>query len=305
MSGELRVWRPGRPVDLAATLRPLQRGRRDPTTRCDPAGRWWRTALTPDGPGTLRLAGSPPTGEVTATAWGPGAGWLLDTVPPLLGSDDDPAGFVPRHPLLTRVAAAHPGWRVPRTGLVLEAMVPAVLEQQVLTAEARRAWRWLLARYGGPAPGPAPEGMRVVPAPAEWAAIPSWDWRRAGVAEVRARTVTDAARRAGRLEATLALPHAEADTRLQALPGVGPWTAAEVRQRAHGDPDAVSVGDAHIPSLVAWALAGRPRADDATLLELLEPWRGHRYRVVRLVELSGLRPPAYGPGRPRRRHLPR
>jgi 3-methyladenine DNA glycosylase/8-oxoguanine DNA glycosylase len=136
--------------------------------------------------------------------------------------------------------------------------------------------------------------MRVVPAPATWQAIPSWDWHRAGVEAVRARTIATAARLAGRLEALSCLPSDEADRLLQSLPGIGPWTAAEVRQRASGDADAVSVGDYHIPGQVGWALAGAP-ADDAGMLELLAPYAGQRYRVTRLIELGGQGPPRRGP----------
>jgi 3-methyladenine DNA glycosylase/8-oxoguanine DNA glycosylase len=79
------------------------------------------------------------------------------------------------------------------------------------------------------------------------------------------------------------------------LPGVGPWTAAEVALRALGDTDAVSVGDFHIPNMVAWALAREPRATDARMLELLEPYRGQRGRVIRLLEAAGVAAPRFGP----------
>jgi 3-methyladenine DNA glycosylase/8-oxoguanine DNA glycosylase len=68
-------------------------------------------------------------------------------------------------------------------------------------------------------------------------------------------------------------------------------------QRASGDPDAVSVGDYNLPKAVGWALAGRI-VDDAGMLGLLAPYAGHRYRVTRLVELSGIRPPRRGPRLP-------
>ena len=136
--------------------------------------------------------------------------------------------------------------------------------------------------------------MRVPPAPATWASIPSWEWHRAGVEAVRARTIAAAARVASRIEETARLTSADADRRLQALPGIGPWTSAEVRQRACGDADAVSVGDYHLPSIVGWALAGRA-VDDAEMLALLAPYPGHRHRASVLAGLSGSHPPRRGP----------
>lgn len=287
-------WDPGRPVDLGATLGPLRRGGGDPAYRVEADGSIWRATLTPEGAATVRLLARAGEGVVEAAAWGTGAAWAIAGVPRLLGGADDPEGFSPRHPLLAAVAARYPGWRVPRTGLVMESLVPAVLEQKVTGTEARRAWRHLLYRYGARAPGPAPIGMRVPPPPAVWARVPSWEWHLAGVDSARSRTVTLAARVAGRLEQSTTMPAGVVPARLCAVPGIGPWTAAEVRQRAHGDPDAVSVGDFHLPALVGWALAGRP-VDDAGMLELLAPYAGHRYRAVRLVELSGFRVPRFGP----------
>jgi 3-methyladenine DNA glycosylase/8-oxoguanine DNA glycosylase len=235
----------------------------------------------------------------SAAAWGPGAAWLLTHLPELLGSCDDPAGFAPEHGVLRDLAARHPGLRVGRTSRVLEALVPAVLEQKVVGAEAFRAWRLLMRRYGEPAPGPgpggcAPTGLRVFPSPRVWASIPSWEWHRAGVESVRAQTIMAAARVARRVEEIAEMDPAAADRRLRAIAGIGPWTSAEVRQRASGDADAVSVGDYNLPAMVGWTLAGRV-VGDSGMLELLAPYRGHRYRATRLVELGGASPPRRGP----------
>ncbi len=291
-----REWSPPYPVDVRLVLSVHCRGARDPAFRLDDAGAVWRTSLTPDGPGTLRVSGRP-AGHgtlVAATAWGPGAGWLLEALPSQLGDRDDQAGFVPVHPVLREMAGRCRGARIGRSGRVLEALIPAVLEQKVVGAEARRAWRHLLCHFGLPAPGPAPAGMRVIPDARTWAQIPSWDWHRAGVEAVRAAAIAAAAKAAGRLEEIGSMAAADADRRLRSLPGIGPWTSAEVRQRACGDADAVSVGDYHLPAVVGWALAGRV-VDDAGMLELLAPYAGHRYRATRLVELSGARPPRRGP----------
>ena len=277
-----------------------RRGHGDPAFLADASGAIWRACRTPDGPGTLRLtwqAGRTAAGRATlvdAAAWGPGAAWLLDALPGMLGADDRPQDFVPVHPVLVRAVRRHPAIRIGRTGLVLEALVPAVLEQKVVGMEANRAWRILLGKFGEPAPGPAQAGLRVPPDPATWAAIPSWEWHLAGVEAVRARTIAAAARVAGRLEQINSVSPAEADRRLRSLPGIGPWTSAEIRQRACGDADAVSVGDYHRPSIVGWALAGRA-VDDAGMLELLAPYPGHRHRASVLAALSGAGPPRRGP----------
>jgi 3-methyladenine DNA glycosylase/8-oxoguanine DNA glycosylase len=292
------VWRAGRPVDIRRTLGTLVRGYGDPAHRVDPAGTFWRAALTPLGPATLALRPAGP-GEVHAAAWGDGTEWALAGVPDLLGDRDDPAGFVPGHPVLADAVRRYPGLRVPRTGLVFDQLVPAVLEQKVTGKEARRSWRELLRRLGTPAPGPAPVGMRAPPAPSAVLAVPTWAWHRLGVELAKQRALRAAATVAGRLEECVALPPAAALARLRMVPGIGPWTAAEVAQRSLGDADAVSVGDYHIPSLVGWALTGEP-VDDEGMLALLDRYRPHRHRVVRLIELSGVGPPRRGPRMPAR-----
>ncbi len=293
-----REWRPPFAVNVGRTLSVHRRGGGDPAYQVDAAGAVWRTSLTPEGPATLRVtsrqAGAAPGPLVTGQAWGPGAGWLLGQLPAQLGGYDDAAGFTAKDPVVAELVHRHGDLRVGRSGRLFEALVPAVLEQKVVGREAHRAWRYLLRRFGEPAPGPAPEGMRVFPPPRAWARIPSWDWHRAGVEGVRARTIIAAAEVAARLEPLLELDPVAADQRLRSLPGIGPWTSAEIRQRAAGDPDAVSVGDYNLPKAVGWTLAGRI-TDDAGMLELLAPYAGHRYRVTRLIELGGSHPPRRGP----------
>jgi 3-methyladenine DNA glycosylase/8-oxoguanine DNA glycosylase len=299
-----RRWRPGRALSVGSTLSIYRHGARDPAFQRDPDGTIWRTCLTPDGPATMRVAARSSDGEVEAHAWGQGAAWALDGLPRLLGDDDDPSGFAPRHDLVRQALRRHPGWRVPTSGLVLESLAAAAVEQLVTGQEAFRGWRLLLVRHGEVAPGPgAARGMRVTPSPAQWRAIPSWEWLRAGVDPKRSKVVVTAAASPGRLEATVGLPGPEVERVLRTLPGVGVWTAAEVRQRAHGDADAVSFGDYHVAKNIGWALVGEQIDDDA-LAELLEPYRPHRYRVQRLLELIGAQRPRHGPRLAPRTHLP-
>ena len=292
-----RQWQLPFSVDVRLALSVHRRGGGDPAYAVDPAGAVWRTSLTPDGPGTLRVLSrpeAPGSTLVTGQAWGPGAGWLLDHVPAQLGGYDDRSGFTAADPVVGELMRRHQDLRIGRSDRVFEALVPAVLEQKVVSREAHRAWRFLLVKFGPPAPGPAPAGMRVFPPPRVWARIPSWDWHRAGVEGVRSRTIITAAEVAGRLEEIPDMSAADADRRLRSVPGIGPWTSAEIRQRAVGDPDAVSVGDYNLPKAVGWTLAGRI-TDDAGMLDLLAPYAGHRYRVTRLIELGGARPPRHGP----------
>jgi len=287
------VWRPRLPVDVRRTLAPLSRGRGDPTHVVEPDGTLWRTTSTEDGPATYRLV-QRGLHEIACTAWGQGAQRVVAGLADLLGGRDLCDGFAPGHPLLADAHLRHPGLRIPRTGRVFEALVPAVLEQKVTGKQARAAWRSLVLRHGEAPPGPGPAGMRVPPPAQVWRRIPSWEWHRAGVDPKRSRTVCEAARLAGRLEQAVGMDPLAAHVRLQAVPGIGAWTSAEIAQRALGDTDSVSVEDYHLSQFVGWALIGRP-LDDEGMLELLEPWRPHRYRVVRLLELSGARKPRFGP----------
>ena len=290
-----RDWLAPFPLNVPLTLSVHRHGR-DPTYRTDDSGAVWRTSLTPDGPGTLRVTGRPADGttRVTAQAWGPGAAWLLDTLPAQLGAADDLTGFTAHHPVVADLVLRYPGLRVGRTAQALRG--PGPRRPGAEGGGRRSAPRLALPagplRHLGSRPGPGRHAR--LPAAATWARIPSWDWHRAGVEGVRARTIITAAGVAARLEQALDLGPAETDRRLRALPGIGVWTSAEIRQRAAGDADAVSVGDYHLPKVVGWTLAGQI-TDDAGMLDLLAPYAGHRYRVTRLIELGGSAPPRRGP----------
>lgn len=277
-------------VALGLVLSPLRQGFGDPTFRRD-AGGWWLAIGTPLGAATLRLREA--AGSIEATAWGPGAEHAIASVPDLLGACDDADGFDPtRHPVVADLHHRFPGLRLTRTGRVMPFLVPTVLGQKVTGFEQKRSWGELVQRHGERAPGPAPHGLRVAPPPEVWKRVPTWEWHRAGVGPQRSDTVMRAVGES--LERTATMDAAEASRRLRTIPGIGVWTAAETVQRSHGDPDAVSVGDFHVAKRVGWALIGE-RVDDDGMLELLEPWRGHRQRVVRLIEAAGIGYERHGP----------
>jgi 3-methyladenine DNA glycosylase/8-oxoguanine DNA glycosylase len=279
-----------RPLDLGLTLGILRHGLGDPTVAFSP-GSVARATRTAEGPATLllRITGR----DLVAEAWGPGADAALEDVPALVGWWDDPAALVPAHPLISELARRRPGLRIGRTGSVMDSLVPAILEQKVTGSEAFAAYRSLVRRFGQPAPGPL--GLWLAPEAPTLAALPYHAFHPLGVERRRADTIRLAALRATRVEETATMPLEAAYRRLTALPGVGAWTAGEVGLRAFGDPDAVSVGDYHLPSLVTWLLTGEAVDDDARMLEVLEPYRGQRGRVIRLLETSGIRPARRGP----------
>jgi 3-methyladenine DNA glycosylase/8-oxoguanine DNA glycosylase len=265
----VRRWRPSWPCDPYDVLRPLRRGSGDPAFQHDADGVVWRASLTPEGPVTLRIARHAPLGEIEIAGWG-----------------------------------RNPHWRVPSTGRVLESLVPAVIEQKVTGQEAWLGWRRLVWRFGETAPGPGTDRrLRVPPGPPALLTIPSWEWLRCRIDGARSKTIVRAARVADSLERTVGLDADEVERRLRSIPGVGVWTAAEVRQRAHGDADAVSFGDYHIARHVGWALTGEEIDDDA-LSDLLEPDRPHRYRVQHVVTTRLQGRPRRGPRMAPRRHLP-
>lgn len=284
------VVRPCLPVDLRLTLGPLRRGPRDPTMLVDKAGAWWRATRTPQGPATARYSAE---GDgIRVAAWGPGAGWCLEAAAELLGSRDSLDGFAPTG-LVGELHRHFPGLRIPRSQAVFEALLPSILEQKVTGREAHDAFAAIVRAWGERAPGPVP--LRLQPSPDALAATPYWAFHPLGVERKRTSAIRLAASRARRVEETVAMPAPDAHRRLQALPGVGPWTSAEVAIVALGDADAVSVGDFHLPHLVSYALTGERRGSDERMLELLAPWSGHRGRVLRLLSRSGRYPDRRGP----------
>lgn len=296
-SSTTRTLRLSRPLDLRLTLWPLRRGMTDPAMRLRADGAW-RATRTPLGAATERLTVDR-DGTLHVEAWGPGASWLVERAPTLVGELDDCSDFRPEHPLIRDLWRLHRGLRIPRTEAVFEAAMASILEQVVPGAEAWRGWRALVRSLGEPAPGPLP-GLFVPPDPARLAVTPYYVFHTFGIERRRAETVRHAAAHAARLEEVIRMPLDTARLRLTALPGMGRWTAAEVALVALGDPDAVSVGDYHLPHVVAWALAGERLGTDERMLELLEPYRGHRARVARLLLTSGIGPPRRGPRLPLR-----
>jgi 3-methyladenine DNA glycosylase/8-oxoguanine DNA glycosylase len=279
------------PVDLGLTLGILPYGRANLCVRREPDGSWWRATRTPLGPATGRFAAA--EDGIRAEGWGPGAEWVLDSAPELLGSRDSLDGFDPAPGIVRDLNRRMPGLRIPRSRAVFETLVPTILEQKVPGAEAVAGYRNLVSAFDDVAPGPA--RLRLPPAPEILARTPYPAFHPLGIERRRADTLRAAASRAVRLEETLEMSLPDSYRRIQAFPGVGPWSAARVAMVALGDADAVPLGDYHLPHMVAWAFTGRPRGTDEQMLELLEPYAGHRGRVLRLLLAGGVSAPRFGP----------
>lgn len=270
-------------LDLRRTLRPLH-GR-------FASDGWWLAARTPDGSGTLRLHRA--RGELIGEAWGDGAQWLLDRMTAMAGLGDEPGSFETDDPVVSALHRAHRGWRFGRTDLVFDSLVTAICAQKVTGMEAKRAMQGLYRRFSDPAPGPNPR-LRLPPDPARIADAPYYRFHELHLEKRRAdllRRVSGEADHIDRLAETS--PLAAADY-LEGFPGISVWTSASTLAVSHGDADQVPVGDFHIKHMVVHHLTGRDRGTDEEMLELLEPFRPHRGRVIRLLHTLG-HEPKFGP----------
>ena len=285
-ASKTRVLALDRSIDLRATL-----GSRVVAEATGDRQEAWRAFRTPHGVATVHLRVT--SRQVTAEAWGPGTEWMLQQVPDLLGLDNDLSTFEAHHELVDRLHRRFHGLRIGRTGIIWDYLPQVILEQKVTGAEARRSWHSMVKTYGEDAPGPAK--LRVGPSPASLVRLEYHDLHAHGVERKRAQIIINSARRASRIEEAVAMPVEQAYRHMMAFPGIGIWTASLVLGQAIGDPDAIPIGDYHVKNTVSWALAKEPRGTDERMIELLEPYRGHRQRVVRLLHLGGITAPKYGP----------
>jgi 3-methyladenine DNA glycosylase/8-oxoguanine DNA glycosylase len=278
-------------VTLGSLLARHRHGRADPTLKIT-ATDFWRTARTPDGPGTLHISlGS--AAHPTVEAYGAGAEWLRTRAAGLLGHTDVLPVLTAHHPAVAKALHRHGVPPTSASGLVLPDLINAILGQRVTSIEAFGQWAALCRHEPETAPGPTT--LLLPPDPAQLAKTPAWQYHRMGIERSRAETIAEVCRRAGRVHEVAEMSIADGYARLMAFSGVGLWTAAMTMWTALGDPDAVPVGDFHMKNVVAYALAGEPRGTDERMLELLEPYAGHRGLALELLALDRWKAPKYGP----------
>lgn len=279
------------PFDLRATIGRTTVWGPDPTTRFDDDA-VWSAFRTPEGPASVRYTQRGPS--VRAEAWGPGAAHAVAAAADHLGVNDRTWQLESDDPIVGPLLDGVRGLRFGKSGRVMERLLAMIIGQKVTSRGASQSWRELVWRWGERAPGPR-EKLWVPPSGERLRALAYYDLHTVGIERKRADTILFAARRARRLESFAGLAPGDAHDRLLAFPGIGPWTAGLVVSAVHGDADALPVGDYHVPNHVAYALAGEPRADDARMLALLEPFRPHRGRVLAAILRGGPPAPRYGP----------
>lgn len=272
-----------RPLDLRRTLRPLH-------GRFAQDG-WWLTARTPEGPGSLRIKRT--QADLIGEAWGPGSGWLLARLGSIAGLDDDPSLFVTDHPMVSELHRTHPGDRFGRTDLVFPALLIAICAQKVTSTEARSAMQGLRRAFSSPAPGPN-DRMSLPPDPDVMADAPYHAFHTLHLEKRRADLIKSVSRQAARIQRLASLSPTDAADVLESVPGIARWTTAKTLEVSHGDPDQVAVGDFHFKNIVVHHMTGRDRGTDEEMIELLEPFRPHRGRVIRLLHTLG-HAPKFGP----------
>lgn len=271
------------PLDLRETLRPLHGWFAEDG--------WWMTARTHSGPATLRITRN--SDAVVGEAWGDGADEILGRIPRIVGAYDDPAAFTTHHTLVAKLHRSRLGWRFGATGQVFDALIRAICGQKVTGTEASRALRGLRRRFSEPAPGPK-SGLRLPPDPAKMARAPYHEFHSLHLEKKRADVIREVSRHADEIDALATDSPAVAARRLSAFRGIAGWSTAKTLEMSHGDPDQVAAGDYHLKHIVVHHLTGADRGTDEEMLELLEPFRPHRGRVVRLLHTLG-HEPAFGP----------
>jgi 3-methyladenine DNA glycosylase/8-oxoguanine DNA glycosylase len=201
--------------------------------------------------------------------------WTTRHLPP----DDGYQRFAPDHRLVRELHRSRPGLRLVRVPWLFDIAASCILQQRVRWRDATRNWRDIALRHGttGPLGQAFPSARRIARLyPPQLEAL--------GVDRARSRALITVAREHaihGLLALDAELPALR--TRLLALPGIGPWTTEMLLGFGYGDPDAVPLGDVHLPHTVCKALAGELHGSDDRMLELLAPFAGQRFRVTRLL----------------------
>jgi len=200
----------------------------------------------------------------------------------LLDLDADPVAIdesLSNDGILGSVVRANPGRRLPGSVDGFELAARAVLGQQVSVAGARTIAGRLVRRFGKPLTAPDGDLTHVFPEPA---ALADADLGALGIPGSRQDTLRTLANAVagGVLVLDSGADRAETEARLQALRGIGPWTASYVAMRALGDPDVFLATDLGVRrALERLGQPGDPKSAGA-LAERWRPWRSYAVQYL-------------------------
>jgi 3-methyladenine DNA glycosylase/8-oxoguanine DNA glycosylase len=220
-------------------------------------------------------------------AFGDDAQELAEEAAEGLRQDDGYRMFRTKDTGVSRLHRMLPGLRVLRVPWLYDMTCSAILQQRIRTVDAMRDWRHITQRYGSD----APLGLRAFPPAEALAAVPQFELERMGIDAKRAKTLLRFAKEMRFVSLRPTMDFQRLRQTLLRVSGIGPWTTETVLGYGAGDTDAAIPGDLHLPHLVCYALAGEAEGSDERMMELLEPFRGHRFRIIRLLYASGLAVP--------------
>ena len=276
------------PIHFSRTFSMQSLGPYDPTAESG-TNLFRKAFLYRGAPATLEFQRAPEGLLVTALA--PQAEALLEETLAGLAQDDCYRSFATDDSGIWRLHRSQPGLRLLRFPWLYEMTCSAILQQRVRTVDAMRDWRHITQRWGVA----APLGLWAFPSVEILARVAQFELQALDIDAQRARTLLRFAQESRFVPLRTTLSFAELRDRLIRIPGIGPWTTESVLGYGAGDVDAAIPGDLHLPHVVCYALAGEIPGSDERMMELLEPFRGHRFRIIRLIYASGLAVPRTTP----------
>lgn len=176
--------------------------------------------------------------------------------------------------VLAPLVVKRPGLRSPGHPDGVELLTRAVLGQQVSVKGARTLAARLVAKVGEPLSTPVEGVTHAFPSAEAIAASSPSDF---AMPTSRARALISAAEQlaSGRIVIDAGSDREELTRQLEALPGIGPWTAQYVALRALGDPDVFLPTDLGVRRALANVGADSSPQAAARLAESWRPWRSY------------------------------
>ncbi|MCV6587851.1 MAG: helix-turn-helix domain-containing protein [Marinobacterium sp.] len=176
---------------------------------------------------------------------------------------------------LQGLAPFNPGLRVPGCMDGFEMAVRAILGQQITVKAAHTLAGRLASAFGTVLETPWPALSCCFPQPSQLATLEASQLAELGIIRQRGRAIIALAQalQQGNLSLNPMAPVDQTLNALQALPGIGPWTAQYIAMRALSWPDAFPDSDLGIIKALEPRLRSRKRRDILAFAARWQPWR--------------------------------